>query len=136
MKIGSNVKKAYKNLYVIKWSFWFALATCGNFQIGNYIQSLWKDIDGKLTKWKKMNRIFFFLFIDDKEAYNGAVEAATTLTGALVVFLIGFVNVDWKVWGNLAIVLMTGFTSILLYIMGITHNIWMAYSGITLCILT
>ena len=60
------------------------------------------------------------------------MEAATTLTGALVVFLIGFVNVDWKVWGNLAIVLMTGFTSILLYIMGITHNIWMAYSGITL----
>ena len=49
MKIGSNVKKAYKNLYVIKWSFWFALATCGNFQIGNYIQSLWKDIDGKLV---------------------------------------------------------------------------------------
>ena len=79
-----------------------------------------------------LNRIFFFLFTDDKEAYNGAVEAATTLTGALVVFLIGFVNVDWKVWGNLAIVLMTGFTSILLYIMGITHNIWMAYSGITL----
>ena len=46
MKIGSNVIDAYKNLYVIKWSFWFALATCGNFQIGNYIQSLWKDIDG------------------------------------------------------------------------------------------
>ena len=57
------------------------------------------------------------------------MEAATTLTGALVVFLIGFVNVDWKVWGNLAIVLMTGFTSILLYMMGITHDIWMAYSG-------
>ena len=68
-------------------------------------------------------------FTDDKESYNGAVEAATTLTGALVVFLIGFVNINWKVWGNLAIVLMTGFTSILLYIMGISDNIWMAYSG-------
>ena len=47
MIIGSNVKNAYKNHYVVKWSFWFALATCGNFQIGNYIQSLWIDIDGK-----------------------------------------------------------------------------------------
>ena len=76
-----------------------------------------------------MEQCVLFFLSDDKEAYNGAVEAATTLTGALVVFIIGFVNVDWKVWGNLAIVLMTGFTSILLYMMGITHDIWMAYSG-------
>ena len=63
------------------------------------------------------------------ESYNGAVEAATTLSGALVVFIYGFINLNWQRWGNLAIVLMTGFTSVLLYIMGITYNIWVAYAG-------
>ena len=70
-----------------------------------------------------------YSFLDGDEAYNGAVEAATTLSGALVVFIYGFISVDWQRWGNLAIVVMTGFTSVLLYIMGITYNIWVAYVG-------
>jgi len=66
---------------------------------------------------------------DDTEDYNGAVEAATTLTGSLVVFILGHVNIDWTKWGNLAIVIMTGLTSLLLYLMGITTQIWVAYAG-------
>ena len=42
--LWQDLKKAYTNPYVVKWSVWVALATCGNFQIGNYIQSLWHAI--------------------------------------------------------------------------------------------
>ena len=49
--------------------------------------------------------------------------------GSLVVFILGHVNIDWTKWGNLAIVIMTGLTSLLLYLMGITTQIWVAYAG-------
>lgn len=110
-RLIQDAKTAYTKPAIIKWSVWTALATCGNFQIGNYIQTLWHAIP------------------NDSEDYNGAVEAATTLTGSLVVFILGYVTIDWTKWGNLAIVIMTGLTSLLLYLMGITTQIWMAYAG-------
>ena len=56
-----------KNTYVLKWSIWWALGTCGNFQVGNYIQPLWETIQPSTD--------------DNVLIWNGAVEAATTLTG-------------------------------------------------------
>ena len=46
-RLLEDVIKAYRNARVFRWSAWMAMATCGNFQIGNYIQSLWKAIQGK-----------------------------------------------------------------------------------------
>ena len=61
----SHLKVAYTNIYVLKWSVWVAFATCGYFQVGNYIQALWKYIETE----------------DNPENYNGAVEATATLIG-------------------------------------------------------
>ena len=61
----SHLKVAYTNPYVLKWSVWVAFATCGYFQVGNYIQALWKYIQTE----------------DNTENYNGAVEATATLLG-------------------------------------------------------
>ena len=61
----SHLKVAYTNPYVLKWSVWVAFATCGYFQVGNYIQALWKYIQTE----------------DNPENYNGAVEATATLIG-------------------------------------------------------
>ena len=61
----SHLKVAYSNPYVLKWSVWVAFATCGYFQVGNYIQALWKYIQTE----------------DNPENYNGAVEATATLIG-------------------------------------------------------
>lgn len=55
---------AYKNPQVIKWSVWWAAATCGYYQILNYIQVIWADARH-----------------ENEEVYNGAVEAAYTLIG-------------------------------------------------------
>lgn len=56
--------QAYTNYRVVKWSLWWALATCGYMQVLNYIQLLWK------TAVKS-----------DKEIYNGAVDFIYAIVG-------------------------------------------------------
>ena len=43
-KIISDLRYAYTQAYVVKWSVWVALSTCLYFQVGNYIQPLWEEI--------------------------------------------------------------------------------------------
>ena len=43
-KILSDLRSAYTQPYVVKWSVWVALSTCLYFQVGNYIQPLWEEI--------------------------------------------------------------------------------------------
>ena len=42
--ILSDLRSAYSQAYVVKWSVWVALSTCLYFQVGNYIQPLWEEI--------------------------------------------------------------------------------------------
>ena len=37
-RIRRDFVMAFRSPYVFKWSLWWALAMCGNFQVGNYIQ--------------------------------------------------------------------------------------------------
>ena len=60
---------------------------------------------------------------------NGAVEAATTLFGAITVFLVSFITLDWKVWGNVTIIIVNGISALSLYLMGVIDEIWVAYIG-------
>ena len=58
-RLWQDLKKAYSNGYVVKWSVWVALATCGNFQIGNYIQTLWNDISP--SKFLGAKKIYYLI---------------------------------------------------------------------------
>lgn len=58
-----ELKLIYSNKNVLLWSCWWALASCGQLQVSNYIQNLWKVISPE-----KKGTI-----------YNGAVEAFGTL---------------------------------------------------------
>jgi hypothetical protein len=53
------------------------------------------------------------------------------LLGAVSVFAIGFLQVDWSKWGDWSIVFVTGLASGLLYLMSGTDHIWVAYIGTT-----
>lgn len=75
------------NKYVVKWSIWWALATCGFIQVQVYMQPLWTEI-GSNTNQK---------------IYNGAVEAALTLLGFLGALLGGVFKTDWKHKGELVL---------------------------------
>ena len=92
------------------------------------------------TKTQKQNTCFtrsFFKkpncnkidFSESGEIYNGAVEAAATLLGAINVFLVGFAPINWVKWGDVAIVVVATISAFLLYLMGTTDEIWTAYVG-------
>uniref|UniRef100_A0A0K0FUG0 Uncharacterized protein n=1 Tax=Strongyloides venezuelensis TaxID=75913 RepID=A0A0K0FUG0_STRVS len=58
------IKQLLQNQSIYVWSLWWILATCGNFQIGNYIQPLWASAKDYSTS---------------ENNYNGLVEAICPL---------------------------------------------------------
>lgn len=40
-----DFRRFYTNPSLLKWSLWWAFGMCGMLQVGNYVQSLWKDIN-------------------------------------------------------------------------------------------
>ena len=64
--IFQDFKSSYSNKFLLKWSVWWAIATCGYLQVGNYVQNLWDTI---------------YPSRQHKDLYNGAVEATATCLG-------------------------------------------------------
>lgn len=114
MLLWNHAKDSYRQSYVIKWSIWVAASSCLNFQIGNYIQPLWQEIQADQ---------------EDSELFNGGVEAATTLLGALIVALVGLVNFNWSKFGDYAILLISVLGALVLALISQTGSIWVAYVG-------
>ena len=65
----ADFRAAYSSPSVLQWSVWWAFATCGNLQVGNYAQPLWEEI----APWED--------FDSEGALYNGLVEASNTLLG-------------------------------------------------------
>ncbi|XP_034248512.1 thiamine transporter 1-like isoform X2 [Thrips palmi] len=63
---------AYGNAHILKWSLWWASATCGYLQVTSYIQMLWQ-----------------VTATQDQQLYNGVVDAAYTLIGAIATWFVG-----------------------------------------------
>lgn len=83
----SHFIESFKNKHVLKWSIWWALATCGFIQVQVYMQPLWVEIQHGT----------------EYTAYNGATEAALTLIGFLGALLAGVLKIDWKHIGELVL---------------------------------
>ena len=60
------------------------------------------------------------------------MEAITTLSGALTVLAVGFVNLKWEKFGNVAVTLVALIGGGLLIWMSQTDTIWVAYAGYVL----
>lgn len=63
--LSSDFVQCYKCRTLLSWSVWWALATCGYFQIINYTQVLWEKVRPS----------------QDYEIYNGYIETLSTLLG-------------------------------------------------------
>ena len=111
-KMAKDFKKFYSNPSLLKWSIWWALATCGVLQVGNYVQSLWKDIAEEAG---------------DSHEFNGLVEALATLSSALAALAISFLKINWAVWGELLIGLFSLVDCVMLFISSSTQMVWVAY---------
>ena len=104
--------KFYCNLSLLKWSLWWALATCGVLQVGNYVQSLWKEVGGAK---------------EDTHIYNGVVESVATLCSAGAAFLLSFLKVNWPVWGEVTISALSLLDSAVLLFASQATMLWGVY---------
>ncbi|XP_030009105.1 thiamine transporter 1 [Sphaeramia orbicularis] len=108
--------QCYRCRPLLAWSLWWALATCGYFQVVNYAQALWETIRPS----------------QDYEIYNGYVETLSTLLGALAALLVGYLPVCWSLWGEVALCVLSLLMAVCIFIMDTLKNIWVCYSAYVL----
>uniref|UniRef100_A0A8B9IH33 Thiamine transporter 1 n=1 Tax=Anser cygnoides TaxID=8845 RepID=A0A8B9IH33_ANSCY len=108
-----DLLQCYSSWTMLCWSVWWALSTCGYFQVINYVQGLWEMV----------------LPSHSTEIYNGGVEAASTLLGAVAVFVVGHIKTSWAMWGEVALALFSFLIAAAVYIMDTVHNIWVCYAS-------
>ncbi|KAF7207065.1 thiamine transporter 1 isoform X1 [Nothobranchius furzeri] len=108
-----DLVQCYKSRPLLTWSVWWALATCGYFQIINYAQPLWETVRSS----------------PDDSVYNGYVETLSTLLGALAALLVGYLPVSWSRWGELALCVLSMLMAVCVFVMDLLKNIWVCYSS-------
>ncbi|XP_062852867.1 thiamine transporter 1 [Trichomycterus rosablanca] len=111
--LSMDFVQCYSCRTLLAWSVWWALSTCGYFQVVNYAQALWENI----------------LPSKNFKIYNGYVETIATLLGALAAFSVGFMKVSWAVWGELALCIFSIVIAVAVYIMDTVRNIWVCYTS-------
>ncbi|XP_019741564.1 thiamine transporter 2 [Hippocampus comes] len=111
--LWQSFRESYSSRHLIYWSLWWALATAGYTQIVNYIQLMWNHIEPSASS----------------SVYNGGVESACSLVGAAAAFSVGYIKVNWSVWGELALGLFSAIGAGAVFLIGLTSNIWACYAG-------
>ncbi|MBN3302269.1 S19A3 protein, partial [Amia calva] len=111
-KLLTDCKECFSSAQLISFSLWWAMGTCGYYQVASYVQILWSH--------KEPSKNF--------TAYNGGVDAVATLAGAAASFAVGHVRLDWSVWGELALGLFSSLNAGSVYLMDMTGNIWVCYA--------
>lgn len=109
---ASDFVKFYSKLSLLKWSIWWALAMCGVLQVGNFVQSLWKEVASSSGVGHE---------------YNGVVEALATLLGAAAATIVSLLKVNWSRWGEVTIGVLSLIDSILLLMASSASHLWLVY---------
>lgn len=94
------------------WSLWWIFNSTGYYLVLFYVHILWNKV---------------YPATENKNVYNGGVEAASTLLSALTSFIAGYAKIRWNVWSELVIAVITALQAGLLLLMGTTDNIWVCY---------
>ncbi|XP_019723700.1 thiamine transporter 1 [Hippocampus comes] len=106
----------YRRGPLLAWSLWWALATCGHFQVLNYAQALWEKIRPS----------------GEYDIYNGYVETLSTLLGSLAALLVGHLPVRWTVWGELTLCALSMLMAACVFVMVALRSIWLCYGSYVL----
>lgn len=107
-----EVKEAVKRPNLRLWSLWWIFNSTGYYLVLFYVHILWNKV---------------YPAEENKNIYNGAVEAASTLLSTLTSFSAGFVKIRWNVWSELVIGSITALQAGLLLLMHSTNDIWVCY---------
>ncbi|XP_041850595.1 thiamine transporter 2 [Melanotaenia boesemani] len=113
LQLWRDFRQCYSSRQLLYWSLWWAMATCGYNQTANYVQVLWEHVQPS----------------QNFSIYNGGVEAASNLLSAATAYGIGFTEVRWEQWGELALGGFSGLGGAALFLMTFTGNIWVCYGG-------
>ncbi|XP_074766321.1 reduced folate transporter isoform X1 [Athene noctua] len=112
-EVGALAKQPQLQL----WSLWWVFNSAGYYLMLYYVQILWNEI---------------YPSTDNRQVYNGGVDAASTLLGAGASFAAGYVKIRWTLWSELVIGVVTAFQAGLLLLMNTTSNIWLCYAAYVL----
>ncbi|XP_070826933.1 thiamine transporter 1 [Chaetodon trifascialis] len=110
LRLLRDFRECYSSRQLLYWSVWWAMATCGYNQTVNYVQILWEHVEPQ-----------------NFSSYNGVVEAASNLFGAATAYGIGFTEVRWDQWGELALGGFSGLGGATLFLMTFIDNIFVCY---------
>ncbi|XP_070345123.1 reduced folate transporter isoform X2 [Equus asinus] len=99
------------------WSLWWVFNSAGYYLIVYYVHILWNVVNPTN---------------DTTEVYNGGVDAASTLLGAITSFAAGFVTIRWALWAELVIAGVTAVQAGLIFLMYSTRSIWLCYVAFVL----
>ncbi|KAK7883344.1 hypothetical protein WMY93_029518 [Mugilogobius chulae] len=111
--LKKDLVECYSSRTLLCWCIWWALATCGYNQTVNYVQVLWEHIEPA----------------QNSSIYNGGVEAVSYLLSAATAYGVGFTEVAWERWGELALGGFSVLGAASLFLMTFIGNIWVCYAG-------
>ncbi|KAE9413789.1 hypothetical protein Angca_010075, partial [Angiostrongylus cantonensis] len=134
-----NILESFKifknNMVVLKWSLWWALTSCGIFQVYNYIQSLWiemqpdpSDIENGLVEVISTVAVMFQLYCIF--IYNAYIHIYIHIyQSAVLSFFVQFAAIDWVQNGELVLTISSFLIVIILAVISQSDYVWIAYSG-------
>ncbi|XP_053312853.1 thiamine transporter 1 [Spea bombifrons] len=111
--LWNDFLNCYSSRTLLCWSVWWALSTCGYCQVVNYVQGLWQNLAPP----------------SHSDSYNGIVEGASTLLGAVAVFAVGFIKKSWSTYGELVLAFFSLAITVCIYIMDTFLSIWVCYAS-------
>ncbi|NXU06917.1 S19A1 protein, partial [Buphagus erythrorhynchus] len=83
-ELGALVRQPQLRL----WSLWWVFNSTGYYLMLYYAHILWNEISPTT---------------DNRQVYNGGIDAASTLLGAVASFAAGYVKIRWTLWSELVI---------------------------------
>ncbi|KAL0269206.1 UNVERIFIED_CONTAM: hypothetical protein PYX00_007013 [Menopon gallinae] len=107
-----DLREAYTNSYVLEWSLWWGLATCGYLQIATYSQVLWEEINKA----------------EEVKLKNGLVEFVYSILGAAAAFGIGYIKLPWQKWGEFTLGILTLVQAACIFGAAYLTNLYFAYA--------
>ncbi|XP_067844115.1 reduced folate transporter [Heptranchias perlo] len=117
VKMILELKDTVRSPRLKLWSLWWIFNSTGYYLVVYYVQILWDNI---------------YPSRENRGVYNGGVDAAATLLGAIASFSAGHVTLRWSLWAELVIFSITALQAGLLFLMNTTTNIWVCYVGFVL----
>ncbi|XP_035701503.1 folate-like transporter 2 isoform X2 [Folsomia candida] len=107
----NNLRYAYTNRDIIKWSVWWAMSYGLYIQVDLYVEGLWKEIEHH----------------SHQNVYNGAVHASHAIISVVLGLIVGRTKTCWIKWGCLVFGVSTFLQGVALFVMAKTHDLYVAY---------